>query len=251
MAGRAGPGGMPTLQQNRRVHRIRDMTDAPSTVWTILRRAALGEPEARAAFAETYLDIARAYFAARWRGSPLAAEVDDATQEVFVDCFKPEGALVRVDPERPGGFRPYLYGVLRTVALHVETRRARRHAHGPQVPLDEAGLAADAASASSVFDREWMRGLLREAARRQARRAEAQGESALRRVELMRLRFQEGLPIRDIAVRWNVDADWVHHQYAKAREEYRAAIREVAAEHLPEGTSDVEAAVDRLLATAS
>ena len=51
----------------------------------------------------------------------MAAELEDVVQEVFVTCFKEDGPLSRADPERPGGFRAYLYGVVRNVATcHLE-----------------------------------------------------------------------------------------------------------------------------------
>ena len=64
------------------------------------------------------------------------------------------------------------------------------------------------------------------------------GERAVKRVELLRLRFQERLPIRAIAERWNEDAAKLHREYATAREEFRAALRTVAAFHQPTATGD-------------
>jgi hypothetical protein len=52
-------------------------------------------------------------------------------------------------------------------------------------------------------------------------------------VELLRLRFEEGLPIRTIAAQWGIDAVAVHHAYALARKEFRAALLEVVAFHHP------------------
>ena len=43
-------------------------------------------------------------------------------------------------------------------------------------------------------------------------------------MELLRLRFHEGLPIREIAARWKRDTAWVPHQYATAREEFKRAV---------------------------
>ena len=53
----------------------------------------------------------------------MTAELDDVVQEVFLACFKEDGPLSRADPERPGGFRAYLYGVVRNVARGVEKKR--------------------------------------------------------------------------------------------------------------------------------
>ncbi|MBK8268830.1 MAG: hypothetical protein IPK83_11220 [Planctomycetes bacterium] len=41
--------------------------------------------------------------AARTRG-----DLDDAVQDVFLECFRPDGALDRLDVHRPGGFRAFL-----------------------------------------------------------------------------------------------------------------------------------------------
>lgn len=49
------------------------------------------------------------------------------------------------------------------------------------------------------------------------------GEEAEKRVEILRLRFTPGLPIREIARLWNEDARTVHRQYEVARQEYREA----------------------------
>jgi len=46
-------------------------------------------------------------------------------------------------------------------------------------------------------------------------------------------RFHEGLPIRQIAARWQADAAVLHHEYAKARREFKDALMEVVAFHSP------------------
>jgi RNA polymerase sigma-70 factor (ECF subfamily) len=79
-----------------------------------------------------------------------------------------------------------------------------------------------------------------EAARLQRERAAQRGPEALRRVELLRLRFEENLPIRTIAVRWGVDPTAVHHAYALARKEFRAALLDVVAFHHPGGPEALE-----------
>ena len=105
-----------------------------------------------------------------------------------------------------------------------------------------AEIEADETSLSRVFDRAWATGLLEEAANRQASGATHKGAEALKRVELLRLRFQEGIPIREIADKWQVDAKRVHREYSKARNEFSEALRSVVAFHY--GTSS-KAEVDR------
>src|SRR5437763_17163300 len=100
------------------------MSTPDPTCWALIRGAAAGHAPDRARFAELYGGAVRAYLAARWQGSPHLQDLDDAVQEVFVACFRPDGALAGAEPER-GGFRPHLYGVVRNVARQIETRRAR------------------------------------------------------------------------------------------------------------------------------
>jgi len=64
------------------------MSTPESTCWTVIRAAAAGSPAERAELARRYLGVVRAYLAARWRGSDLRADLDDAVQEVFVECFR-------------------------------------------------------------------------------------------------------------------------------------------------------------------
>jgi RNA polymerase sigma-70 factor (ECF subfamily) len=213
---------------------------AETTCWTLIRGAAAGDPDARAQFADLYVSVVRTYLAARWRGSHLLQHLDDAVQEVFLACFRPDGVLSRADPGRPGGFRPYLHGVVRNVARRVEEGRG-----GPLpgvADFDPDSVPADGPTLSRVFDRAWAAALVREAGRRQAEQAADRGEAAARRVELLRLRFHDGLPIREIARLWGADPAHLHHEYATARKEFLAALREVVAFHQPGPPEAVEAA---------
>jgi RNA polymerase sigma-70 factor (ECF subfamily) len=209
------------------------MPTSESTCWTVIRAAAAGSPSEREEFARRYLGVVRAYLGARWRGSSLHANFDDAVQEVFVECFRQGGVLEAAGDGRVPGFRAFFYGVLRNVARRFETRPRR-----PAAPLPE--IAADEASLSQLFERSWAQAIMAEAARLQRRRAGERGPEAVRRVELLRLRFEENLPIRTIAERWGIPAAGLHHAYAKARQEFRAALLEVVAFHHPGSPSDVE-----------
>jgi RNA polymerase sigma-70 factor (ECF subfamily) len=211
------------------------------TCWTLIRDAAAGDPAARERFARVYLPVVKAYLAARWRGA--RHDADDAAQDVFVECFRAGGLLEKVDPDRDGGFRAFLLGAVRNVARRHETRKRL----DAQLPAD---LPADDTGPAEAFDRAWARSLLKEAGRVQEERAKATGPAAVRRVQLLRLRFGDGLPIRDIAARWAIDAAKLHHEYAAARDEFRSALRSVVAFHHP-GASDgeVERACGELLAS--
>jgi RNA polymerase sigma-70 factor (ECF subfamily) len=218
------------------------MADPESTRWTLIQAAAGGDAGARSEFAGLYTPIVRAYLGARWRYTPLLAEMDDAVQEVFLDCYRDGGALARVESGRPGGFRAFLYGVVRNIALRTE--RNRRRAREPQTPMDLDAVDAEEEPLSRVFDREWTVAMLRQAAELMAERAEGKGEAAKRRVELLRLRFSEDLPIREIAKRWEEDPNRVHYHYGRAREEFEDALREIVRLHHPE--TDVEDECARL-----
>jgi RNA polymerase sigma-70 factor (ECF subfamily) len=215
-----------------------------STCWTVIRAAAAGSPADREQLAHRYLGVVRAYLAARWRGSPLRTDLDDAVQEVFVECFRQGGALEAAGAGRVPGFRAFLYGVVRNVARRFESRPVRATAPLPDIRANEESL-------SRLFERTWAQAIMTEAAQLQKRRAGERGPEAVRRVELLRLRFEEGLPIRAIAERWGVAAAELHHAYAKARQEFRAALLEVVAFHHPGSPADVEQEAVSLLAALS
>jgi RNA polymerase sigma-70 factor (ECF subfamily) len=200
------------------------MKASESTSWGMLDAAGGGDREARACFAMRYEPLVRAYFAARWRHPPLIHELDDAVQDVFVECLRSDGLLERAQADRPGGFRAYLFGLVRNVARRFESRRMPPRRTSDIAP---EALAADEDRLSRVFDRAWARSIMRQAAERQAGQAALAGVEAQRRLELLRLRFQEDLPIREIAQRWQADPAAVHRDYAKAREEFREALKDV------------------------
>jgi RNA polymerase sigma-70 factor (ECF subfamily) len=217
------------------------MSNSESTCWTMIDAAARGSTADREEFAKCYLPAIEAYLRSRWRNSSFRLLVDDAVQEVFVECFRTGGPLARADRERCGGFRPFLFGIVRNVALRFETHsRERLATRGSEESFDIGAVAADESTLSIQFDRAWARAMLRRAAQRQEQSARESGEAAMRRVELLRLRFQEGLPIRDIAKQWNEDPAKLHHEYAKARMEFKMALFEIMSFHHPGSSEEVE-----------
>lgn len=204
-----------------------------STRWTIILGAADGEPVAQEEFARRYTSVIHAYLGARWRASSLAADIDDATQEVFLECFRKNGALRRAEPDRGGGFRAYLYGVVRNVARRFEERRARRRER--QAPSD-FDVASGEEPLSRVFDRAWATALLRQAFARLQRRTTPQ------RVDLLRLRYVEGKSLREIADASAADPKKLQYESSRAIAEFEAALLEVVREHLPQGGAREECA---------
>jgi RNA polymerase sigma-70 factor (ECF subfamily) len=210
-----------------------------STRWTVILGAAAGQPRERERFARRYGSVVRAYLGARWRGTALVSELDDATQEVFVDCFKEGGALARVDPEHPGGFRAFLYGVVRNVARRFEQRRARSREIGAPTNLDPASPED---GPSRVFERAWARAIMALAREIQETNARREGSDALRRIELLTLRFAEGKPMREIAAAWEMDRRKLQYEYQKARQEFETALHEAVRRHHPDAVAASESA---------
>ena len=216
------------------------------TCWSVVASAARGDSRARSGFCRTYQPLVRAILVARWRGTPLLREVDDAVQDTFVECFRKDGSLQRADAER-GDFRGYLFGVVRNIARRVErvAQRERKDDAFPDSVL--ATIASQDDHFSVVFDREWARTLMREAADLMRARARAHGPGARLRVELLRLRFAEDRSIREIAAEWDMDADAVHRAHAKAREEFHGCLRQLVSFHAVRTESDLDAECLRIL----
>jgi RNA polymerase sigma-70 factor (ECF subfamily) len=212
----------------------------------MIEAAAKGSQPEREAFARHYLDVVRSYLMARWGGSSLRQSIDDAVQDVFVECFRHDGPLARADRSRGGGFRPFLFGVVRNIARRIESRDFAR-VKAVQSGVDLAGINCDDTHLSHVFDRAWARSIMRQAADLQTERARQAGDAAMRRVELLRLRFREGLPIRKISRLWDEDASKLHHDYAQARREFKAALKQIVAFHYPGSPEVIERECANLL----
>jgi RNA polymerase sigma-70 factor (ECF subfamily) len=215
-----------------------------TTSWDLIHDAARGDSAARQRFADRYEQVAIGYFAARWRGSAFERDIEDATQDVFLDCLREGGALSRANPT-VGEFRGFLHGVVRNVALRFE--RARGQSRDGRVDLGTGLqlLPGDESAASRVFDREWARSILR-LATQIYRAAGERGAEHQRRVELLRLRFEEGKPIRDIAGQWQVDPAWLHHEFARARRDFKRSLATALGLDLAEEPAKLDAEVTRL-----
>lgn len=209
---------------------------AETTCWTLIEAAANGQAGERNAFAVRYEPLIRAYLGARWKHSSLAQEIADACQDFFVYCFRDGGSLARVERGREGGFRAYLYSTARIIALRWEERASRERVRPAAKDLDFGEIEADETRLSQIFDRAWANVVVQEAASLCKTRAEQSGPEALRRVELLQLRFCEDLPIREIAQRWGLEPAYLHREYAKARDEYSQALFEVVHYYRPDAT---------------
>lgn len=216
------------------------------TSWTMIERAAGGDRAAREGFTSTYLPVVRAYLRARWPGALGENRLEDAVQDVFLACLKEGGAIENVQRDGGGRFRTWLYRVVLNVARRYEEKAAfaRKREGGDEERLgEEPGREA---ALSLVFDRAWARRMVRHAVERL--RAQADSEVRRRRMVILEARFGEGLPIREIAKRMDVAAAQVHHDYARARDDFKRCLRDVVSEHCSGSPAEIERECLALLA---
>jgi len=203
------------------------MEQLETTCWTLIEGAADGRAAEREEFVRRYGRAVASYLGARWRLSPLRSLVEDAAQEVFLQCFKEGGVLGKVKKGRGPGFRAFLCAVSRNVARNVEARSFRSR-EGQPCGVDqfaEDHLAHD--SASQAFDRAWALGVLGEAMEVLQGRAALEGTEAERDVELLRLNVCEGLSIRDLAQQVGCHRNAIHRALTRVRADFARATRDV------------------------
>ena len=213
----------------------------------MVRDAVGGDESARSAFADCYFSVVRAYLGARWRSGTVRDRIDDAVQDVFLECFRDSGALERLDETRRAGFRTFLYGIVRNVARRHEERLGHAREQNPPSGFEMSGTPGVGDTVSQVFDRAWAQSILDRAAQRHRARARLDGERGERRVELLHLRFGEGRPVREIAKMWDTDATVLHEELRKARKEFKASLHEEVRFHLPGASDAVDQECLRLL----
>ncbi len=208
--------------------------ETTATSWDLIRAAAGGERGAQDRFVLRYGPVVQAFLASRLRNRAGFLEAGDAFQEVFLECLKANGALEKAAPRRAGGFRAFLFGITRNVCARLEERRARRDSIDSLETVEAPEALGTQEDAVRAFDRAWAVTTMRVVRDEHAAYAATRGPAAERRVELLRLRFQEGLPIREIAQLWNEDAAKLHRDYLTARREFTGILRRVVAEEMGE-----------------
>ena len=214
----------------------------------MLRAASAGDSTARSAFVRSYTAPIRAYLSHRWRNASLKDSIDDAVQDVFVECIKPGGVIEHAAPER-GEFRALLYGVIRNVARRIEKHAASFELQQPaeSVPLDD--LPNQAEPLSHALDRTWAQSLLREAVLRHAQNARCGNDANRQRYRILRMRHHQNLPIREIAARLHeTDSEAIHNAYRRARREFHTCLREVVARHTGADVESLDAECRRVSA---
>jgi hypothetical protein len=227
--------------------RVQEFT---ATSWTLIRSAADGQGSARDAFACRYGPVVRAFLLTLWARSPAREEIDDAIAEVLLECMKDGGVLEKAEPRRSGGFRAFLFGVVRNVAARFEKRHALRSKRESDAVGDAESSIELVRDASFAFDRAWAVAVMKTATDEHRAKAAKDGPRAVRRVEILDALFRQGRTIRDVAAQWREDPAYVHHEYADARREFAAVLRSVVAAELglESGSPDVETECRGLLA---
>lgn len=84
-----------------------------STLWSVIHGAARGDKAAQEEFIKTYLPAVRGWLRHRLPGKFTREDIQDFTQEVFMEIFK-KNILAKVS-ESKGKFRTYLIRVARNV----------------------------------------------------------------------------------------------------------------------------------------
>jgi DNA-directed RNA polymerase specialized sigma24 family protein len=195
------------------------VSNLDTTSWSLIRRAAAGDAEDRERFAARYAPVIRGYFSTRWH-LPLSHErVQDASQEVFVQCFRQGGVLASANPELGSGFQAFLYGVARRIGANLDRRLG--HLKAKEIDghsdFDECAISSELALSKS-FDRAWA------------------SLVALAGLEALQLQFFEGLQPREIAERRGVAAEAIYESLRLAKKDFRAAFVEVMATYNPHCT---------------
>lgn len=226
------------------------MPPEDATSWTILRDAASGDHEARAAFVRRYMPAVRAYLNSRWGGTVLFGYVDDTAQEVFVQFLRPgnllDDGLKRLDSFV--SFRAYLRGLVRNVARMTERREYRRlEVQSPSSPFDPDALEAGETRCSVAFDRAWAKGVIAETIVVVSGREPGADPDVQRRYELVRLRFRDGLSVQEIADREGTSRFVIYRELEKAGQEFRDAMTEVLRKQAAGSDADIESQRRRIL----
>lgn len=214
------------------------MDDPLDTSWSLLESAEAGDSACRQRFAEVYGPLVERYLRRALRVE-RSVSVADAVQEVFLECFRVGGVLERVAENRPDSFRGFLFGVVRNVTLRMKEKRAR----SPERDLEDGAFREPIGSDGdmlALFEREWARSMVSEALKETVRERWGTEQDRRRGVELLRLRFEEGLPIRDVARIWGDDPVRVHRLYATVRGRFHSNLRAVVGRHEPNAEGRLE-----------
>ena len=208
--------------------------------WQAVEDAAAGDASARAEFSRRYRDTVRTWLWFRWSHTPLRSLVDDAVQEVFLECLRPGGALEHLDPTRtPRAVPAFLRGVARNVAHRIERVEARNFDHQRRLAAGAGAPAPARLGSAEQLDRAWACDRVATALDlldREDRRSHDLHAHSLR--DFLRLHFEEGLPVHVIAEQWDEQPEHVHEIRRRACRRFRTCLLRVMHPDVAVGQAD-------------
>ena len=206
------------------------------TCWDLIEQAASGDHVGQQEFTQLYMPLVKRYLQERWKSSRLAQEIEDAVQEVFVECIRDRGILQQVDPGRGTSFRAFLLGATRNVARRIERKAMGKHAHDQEVTSFLDGIESNEERLTQLFEKDWAQAALRGASQLHQDRATEKGGNALVRWQVLGYHFGEGLTAPAIAERIQADVSNVHKWLSRGRQDFAECLHHVVARQFREGT---------------
>jgi DNA-directed RNA polymerase specialized sigma24 family protein len=214
--------------------------DFPSTHWTLVGEACRGTPderrEALGQLLRRYIGPLQAYVRRRWRLGE--AEAEELVQDFFATHVIEREVLAHADQVR-GRFRDFLQTVLNN-SVREEFRRGRRLKRGGGTVglLDEVPEPAGAGgNVSRMFDIEWARAVLVEAAERMRLHCERIDRADLWRVFDARvlgptLREGEVVSYHELVERFGIESpEKASNLLMTAKRMYARSLRAVVGEY--------------------
>ena len=222
----------------------RNLDYSRMTSWVLVGLAGTDEDLAQREFALRYEKFVRRILAKRWLGTVFRTYFDDAIQEVFVECFKPNGVIEKANAQNGNSFRTYLF----QVASHVAARFERTHQRQQSIAstnddhLDD--LSSQAMSAYDLVTREEVADLVREALHRMTHHYNPE---VRKRGQLLDRHTCQGEKIIAIAD-GNPDlAEQLHRDHTKAKREWKSFLVEVVQSEYRVPGNEAQVIVSELL----
>jgi RNA polymerase sigma-70 factor (ECF subfamily) len=198
-------------------------------------------------FAQTYGPAIRAFLGSRWCGRRPPVEVEDAVQEVYLECLREDGVLERAGATPPKQFRTFLLGVVRNVARRLEAHHGLRVADPLPTDYQRHGGVDDASDPTRVFDRTWARNIVRQAQQNLLARLQRGSEAAQARAHLLYQRYMMDLTVAEIAARTGESTRRIHHRLEETRAEFAKELGQLVAADMSGSADEVRLECQRLL----
>lgn len=195
--------------------------------WRLAHAAARGDERARADFWQRYSHSVRLWLWFRWCHTSRRNLIDDAAQEVFLECFRPGGALAHLDRARAHhGLEAYLRGVVRNVACRIERAQARDFHHRRSLAAAAGQAAPEESGSAECIDRARAHDQVLAALDLLDREDRQAGTDHSLRA-FLRAHFEQGQQVRTIAAAWQEQVDHVHEVRRRACQRFRDCLLRV------------------------